>query len=177
MPSANPPALTALAAIASIVTRNHLPGHAMATAPTGSYVAGLLAGSQSRPRSSQNHSPLCAPESDPVVMRAPAVASNVDVKSTVIGREDVGSASGSGPASAVLAWYRRRVGGLGPGLTSESADAARAVLRDDLSAGPQVYGTRQRCRPDLPGLGRGQGSQLRRPAGACHPFTREKRWH
>src|SRR6266851_8208141 len=91
-----------------------------------------------------------------------------------IGREDVGSASGSGPASAVLAWYGRRVGSLGPGLTSESADAARAVLRDDLSAGPQVYGTRQRCRPDLPGLGRGRGSQLRRPAGACHPFNHRK---
>ena len=28
--------------------------------------------------------------------------------------------------------------GLGPGLTSDSADAVRAVLRDDLSAGPQV---------------------------------------
>ncbi len=53
------------------------------------------------------------------------------------GREDVGSASGSGPASAVLVWYGRRVGSLGPGLTSESADAARAVLRDDLSAGPR----------------------------------------
>src|SRR6266700_4739994 len=92
----------------------------------------------------------------------------------ILGREDVGSASGSGPASAVLAWYGRRVGGLGPGLTSESADAARAVLRDDLSTGPQAYGTRLRCRPDLPGLGRGRGSQLRRPAGACHPFNQRK---
>src|SRR5229473_1624425 len=36
--------LAALAAIASIVTRNHLPGHAMATALTDGYVAGLLAG-------------------------------------------------------------------------------------------------------------------------------------
>ena len=55
----------------------------------------------------------------------------------VFGREDVDSASG--PASMVLTWYGRRVGGLGPGLTSESADAARVVLRNDLSAGPQVF--------------------------------------
>src|SRR5260370_6642897 len=84
------------------------------------------------------------------------------------------------PAPALLPrlWRGTGVasGAWGPGLTSESADAARAVLRDDLSAGPQVYRTRQRCPPDLPGLGRGPGSQLRRPAGACHPFTREKRW-
>jgi len=38
-----------------------------------------------------------------------------------------------------LRWCGRRVGGLGPGLTSDSADAARAVLRDDLSAGSQVF--------------------------------------
>jgi len=44
MPTANPPAPAALAAIASIVTRNHLPGtHTMATALTNGYVAGLLA--------------------------------------------------------------------------------------------------------------------------------------
>ncbi len=54
-----------------------------------------------------------------------------------IGREDVGSASG--PASVVLRWCERRVGGLGPGLTSESADAARVVLRNDLSAGIQGF--------------------------------------
>ncbi len=30
-----------------------------------------------------------------------------------VGREDVGSASGSGPASAALAWYGRSVGSLG----------------------------------------------------------------
>ena len=46
----------------------------------------------------------------------------------------------------------RRVGSLGPGLTSEAADAVRAVLQDDLSAGAQVYGTHRRCRPDLPVL-------------------------
>ncbi len=36
--------LAALAAIASIVTRSHLPGHTTATALTDGYVAGLLAG-------------------------------------------------------------------------------------------------------------------------------------
>jgi hypothetical protein len=53
----------------------------------------------------------------------------------IFGRETVDSASG--PASPVLSGYGRRVGGLGPGLTSDSADAVRAVLRDDLSAGPR----------------------------------------
>ena len=57
--------------------------------------------------------------------------------SDIIGRETVDSASG--PASPVLTGHGHRVGSLGPGLTSESADAVRAVLRDDLSAGPQVY--------------------------------------
>ena len=65
-------------------------------------------------------------------------------------RETVDSASGA--ASLVLTEQGRSVGSLGPGLTSDSADAVRAVLRDDLSAGPQVYGTRRRCRSDLPGL-------------------------
>ena len=37
--------LAALAAIASIVTRSHLPGHTMAVSLTDGYVAGLLAGS------------------------------------------------------------------------------------------------------------------------------------
>jgi transposase len=46
--------------------------------------------------------------------------------------------SASGTASRVLAGYGRSVRSLGPGLTSDSADAVRAVLRDDLSAGPQV---------------------------------------
>ena len=42
-----------------------------------------------------------------------------------------------GASLPVLRWYGHRVGSLGPGLTSESADAARVVLRNDLSAGPQ----------------------------------------
>jgi hypothetical protein len=37
--------LAALAAIASIVTRSHLPGQTMAVARTDGYIAGLLAGS------------------------------------------------------------------------------------------------------------------------------------
>jgi len=37
--------LAALAAIASMVTRSHLPGHTMAVGLTDGYVAGLLAGS------------------------------------------------------------------------------------------------------------------------------------
>src|SRR5712691_9219857 len=45
--------------------------------------------------------------------------------------------SASGPASPVLRWYGRRVGGLGPGLTSYSADAAGVVVRSDLAAGPR----------------------------------------
>jgi hypothetical protein len=47
--------------------------------------------------------------------------------------------SASGPAFPILTEYGHRVGSLGPGLTSESADAVRAVLRDDPPAGPQVY--------------------------------------
>ena len=89
-----------------------------------------------------------------------------------LGREDVGSASG--PASPAFARRGRSVGSLGPGLTSEPADAARAVLRDDLSAGSQVPGTHRRCRSGPPGLGRGRGSRIRRPAGACHPFNHRK---
>jgi len=44
-----------------------------------------------------------------------------------------------------LAWYGRRVGGLGPGLTSDSADAVRAVLRSICRPGP-APGTDRRCR-------------------------------
>jgi len=35
-----------------------------------------------------------------------------------------------------LTGYGRRVGGLGSGLASDSADAVRAVRREDLPAGP-----------------------------------------
>jgi len=79
-----------------------------------------------------------------------ALSEIIGRETEIIGRETVDSASGT--ASPVSAGYGRSVGILGPGLTSDSADAVRAVLRDDLSAGPQVYGTHRRCRPDLPGL-------------------------
>jgi hypothetical protein len=68
----------------------------------------------------------------------------------IFGRETVDSASGA--ASLILTEQGRSVGSLGPGLTSDSADAVRAVLRGALSAGPQVYGTHRRCRSDLPVL-------------------------
>ena len=44
----------------------------------------------------------------------------------------------SGPACTVLRWCRRRVGGLGPGLTCESADALSGCPANDSSAGSQV---------------------------------------
>ena len=68
----------------------------------------------------------------------------------IFGRETVDYASGA--ASLILTEQGRSVGSLGPGLTSDSADAVRAVLRGALSAGPQVYGTHRRCRSDLPVL-------------------------
>ena len=44
-----------------------------------------------------------------------------------------------GPASPILTEYGRRVGGLGPGLTCESADALSGCPANDSSAGSQVY--------------------------------------
>jgi hypothetical protein len=76
--------------------------------------------------------------------------------------------SASGPASPVLAGYGRRVGSLGPGLTSESADAVRAVLRDDHRPGPGFYGTCRRCRSDLPSLCKRPG--FTGPTGCPRPF-------
>jgi hypothetical protein len=59
----------------------------------------------------------------------------------------------SGPAYTVLGWCGRKVGGLGPGLTSESADALSGCPANDSSAGSQVFsGTHRRRRPDLPVL-------------------------
>jgi hypothetical protein len=93
----------------------------------------------------------------------------------ILGRESVGNASG--PASPILTGYGRRVGSLGPGLTSDSADAVRAVLRDDLSAGPQV------CTAPAGGAGlicpawtRGRGSQVRRASGCVPPLNLRKGW-
>src|SRR5712691_11311038 len=82
-----------------------------------------------------------------------------------LGREDVGKASG--PASPVLWWCGRRVGGLGPGLTSESADAASGCPANDLTGGSQVF-VAPTGAAGLICLAwiRGRGSQVRRPAGA-----------
>jgi hypothetical protein len=68
-----------------------------------------------------------------------------------VGRESVGSASC--PASLALTWRGRRVGGLGPGLTSESADAVRVCPANRfVGRVPGFCGTHRRCRSDLPGL-------------------------
>jgi hypothetical protein len=93
----------------------------------------------------------------------------------ILGRESVGNASG--PASPILTGYGRRVGSLGPGLTSDSADAVRAVLRDDLSAGAQVYmapasGAGLIC----PAWTRGRGSQFRRASGCVPSLNLRKGW-
>jgi hypothetical protein len=93
----------------------------------------------------------------------------------IVGREDVGSASG--PAYTVLQRCRRRVGGLGPGLTSESADALSGCPANDSSAGSQVFvAPTGGAVPICPSCARGRGSQVRRPAGACHPSTSGKGW-
>ena len=76
-------------------------------------------------------------------------------KQQIVGRENVDNASG--PASLVLIEQGRRVGSLGPGLTSESADALSGCPSNDSSAGSQVSGTHRRCRSDLPGLGKRPG--------------------
>ncbi len=56
-------------------------------------------------------------------------------------REDVGSASG--PASPILTEYGRRVGSLGPGLASKSADARSGCPANrSICARPRRHGTR-----------------------------------
>jgi hypothetical protein len=84
--------------------------------------------------------------------------------------------SASGPASVVLRWCERRVGGLGPGLTSESADADLGCPAKRSVGRAQVfYGTHRRCRSDLPGLGRGRGSQGPAASGCVPSLQPEKR--
>ena len=81
----------------------------------------------------------------------------------------------SGPASLILTERGRRVGGLGPGLTSESADALSGCPANDSSAGSQVFlVTADGAVPICPSCARGRGSRVRRPAGACHPFNQRK---
>jgi hypothetical protein len=98
----------------------------------------------------------------------------IDAKK-IFGRESVDNTSG--PASLILTEQGRRVGSLGPGLTSDSADAVRAVLRDDLSAGPQVFmapasGAGLIC----PAWTRGRGSQVRRASGCVPSLNLRKGW-
>jgi hypothetical protein len=81
----------------------------------------------------------------------------------------------SGPASPVLRWYGRRVGSLGPGLTSESADAARAVLLTICRPGPSFYGTHRHCRSDLPGLDQRPGFADPTASGCVPSLQPEKR--
>src|SRR5215472_6000227 len=76
---------------------------------------------------------------------------------------------GSGPASGVLAWPGRRVGGLGPGLTCYSADAAGLSLDSTCWPGPRLWHPPAVPFPICLAWARGRGSQDRRPAGACHP--------
>ena len=93
--------------------------------------------------------------------------------------------------------FRSRQGGWGerfrhavllPGFCGGTGVASEPGTRPDLRSGRRrcrlscyrlvgrvpVPGTHRRCRSDLPGLGRGRGSRVRRPAGACHPFNHRK---
>ena len=63
----------------------------------------------------------CRPSAHKHSQDPPAKDSPHRDRPIVFGRETVDSASG--PASAVLRWCGRRVRGLGPGLTFDSADA------------------------------------------------------
>jgi hypothetical protein len=83
-----------------------------------------------------------------------------------LGREDVSSASG--PASLVLTWWGRSVGGLGPGLTSESADAARAVLITICRPGPRFMAPTGAAGLICLAWARGRDSQVR-AASECVP--------
>jgi hypothetical protein len=92
-----------------------------------------------------------------------------------IGREDVGSAFG--PASPGLTRCGRRVRVLGPGLTSESADAVSGCLANDLSAGPQFLVPTGGAGLICPSWTRGRGSQVSGQRVRAIPSTSEKRWH
>ena len=83
--------------------------------------------------------------------------------------------SASGPACAVLRWCGRRVGGLGPGLTSESADALSGCPANDSSAGSQVFWHPPACRSDLPVLGKRPGFTGPAASGCVPPLQPEKR--
>jgi hypothetical protein len=76
--------------------------------------------------------------------------------------------SASGPASVVLRWCGRRVGSLGPGLTSESADAFSGCPANDSSARSQVFlAPIGGAVPICPSCARGRGSSP--AASGCVP--------
>jgi hypothetical protein len=67
------------------------------------------------------------------------------------------------------------VRGLGSGLTSESADAIRAILRNDLPAGIEGFVAPAGAVGCSAWPGQEAGvPRSERPAGACHPSTTEK---
>ena len=91
----------------------------------------------------------------------------------VIGRESVGSASGA--ASPMMIWRGRRVRGLGPGLTTESADAVSGCPANrSAGRGPGFPAPTGGAGLICPSCARGRDSQVRWPAGACHPSTCER---
>jgi hypothetical protein len=86
--------------------------------------------------------------------------------------------SASGPASVVLRWCGRRVGGLGPGLTSDSADAARAVLLTICRPGPGFQAPTGTAGLICLAWTRGRGFTGPTASGCVPPLQpEEKRWH
>src|SRR5260221_11651363 len=83
--------------------------------------------------------------------------------------------SASGPASPVLRWFGRRVGGLGPGLTSYSADAVFGLSCDRfVGRVPRFSGTHRRAGLICLAWEEAGVHRIRRPAGACHLFNQRK---
>src|SRR5260370_26709895 len=111
-----------------------------------------------------------------VVLRAPAVANTQSMhRAYSAGRMWVVL-----PAPALLPRFWRGTGvgsgAWGPGLTSESADAARAVLRDDLSAGPQFFWHPPARQSDLPGLDKRPGFTVPTANGCVPSLNHRKGW-
>ena len=109
-----------------------------------------------------------------VVLPTNATADQLVRKPPVIGREDVGSASG--PASSGFVLGRSSVGGLGPGLTSESADAARAVLLTIRRPGPRLMAPTGVAGLICLAWARGRGSQVRAASGCVPSLNLRKGW-
>src|SRR5258708_9707700 len=83
--------------------------------------------------------------------------------------------SASGPASPVLRWFGRRVGSLGPGLTSYSADAVFGLSCDRfVGRVPRFSGTHRRAGLICLAWEEAGVHRIRRPAVACHLFNQRK---